>query len=171
MKLHPSLAAFLIAPVVAFVHARSWAERLPARVATHFGADGVPNAWSDRDGAIHLYLLTVVGISLVLLLVTALLGVLPPSTINMPNRDHWLAPERREETTRKMTNRMAIFGVGMGLFLIAMFDLTFRASMQTAVALPNSTFLVYLGAFLAFVLLWVISLYRAFRMPDPETRA
>ena len=166
MKIYPSLSAFLVGPIVAWVHSRTWVDRLPARVATHFGADGTPNAWSDRSDAIALYLATVVGTSLVFLVITTLLGVFPPSTINMPNRDYWLTAERREETTRRMTNRMAFFGLGLAAFLIAIFDLTFRASMTPSSMLPNYAFFGYLGSFLAFVAVWVFLLYRAFRLPE-----
>src|SRR5436190_6095296 len=64
---------------------------LPERVATHFGPDGLPNGWTARESFVATMALVVVlpvafmqGIGLVV-------GRLPPSLINLPTRDYWLA--------------------------------------------------------------------------------
>src|SRR5687768_10431534 len=76
----------------------SSASQLPARVATHFDFQGHPNGWMSRSG--HLTFMWILGTILPLLpvVILYLTRSLPPGLINVPNRDYWLAPERRQET-------------------------------------------------------------------------
>ncbi len=163
-KLHPALAAFLVGPIAGVVHGQSWSGSLPDRVATHFRADGTPNGWMPRDDALHFYAAIVIGTNLLLLVITAFIGVIPPSLVNIPNRDHWLAPERREETTAKLAVRMGVFSLGLSAFLIAVFQLTFEAAITTPPALPAGSLPLYTVAFFVFLGGWVAWLVRTFRV-------
>jgi serine/threonine-protein kinase len=85
-----------------------WAyPRLPPRVASHFNAAGNPDAEMSRES--HIALMAAVGMGLPLALVCIFYSIrwLPTSIVNMPNRQYWLAPERRAETS----NRMLQFGL------------------------------------------------------------
>src|SRR5262249_61256788 len=72
--------------------------QLPERVASHFGSDDDPDAWMTRNGYLFFIL------SLVLVypgLIGFLIGFLPrvrPEWVNFPNRDYWLAPQRRGDS-------------------------------------------------------------------------
>jgi hypothetical protein len=71
---------------------------LPSRVASHFGAAGIPDGWMSRS----TYLATMTGFSagvtLVLLFVFYCVRYFPDAAMNLPNRDYWLAPSRRAAT-------------------------------------------------------------------------
>jgi uncharacterized membrane protein len=162
MKLHPILAAFAVGPVAAILHERMWVARLPERVATHFGVDGAPNGWMSRDDATTFYLAVVIGLNLLFFLISVSLGALPSSMVNIPNREYWLAPERRDETVRRMSVRLAIFVLALSAFVIVVFHMTFQASTE---AHPSLTIGPAVGVFLAFVAAWVASLVVGFRKP------
>src|SRR4051812_2843603 len=70
-------------------------DALPVRLASHFDISGQPNGYQARGG----FALTSISLQLFLIaLFTSLpwlLQRLPNQLINMPNRDYWLAPQRR----------------------------------------------------------------------------
>ncbi|HEY3818034.1 MAG TPA: DUF1648 domain-containing protein [Polyangiaceae bacterium] len=165
MKLHPVLALFAAGPIAAILHEHAWVNRLPERVATHFGADGVPNGWMSRDDATTTYLALVIGLNLLFFLIALSLGALPSSMVNIPNRDYWLAPERRDDTVRKMAVRMAIFGVAVSTFLIVVFQMDFQAAVDAHPSLPMSAILPAMCVFFLFVVVWIGSLVVGFRKP------
>jgi hypothetical protein len=94
------LAALLLPGLLAVLAAFVWrsASDLPAVVASQFGAGGAAIRFMARDTYVALMLGLVVGVPLlVAILPTALAGG-DGSHLNLPHRDHWLSPERREGT-------------------------------------------------------------------------
>jgi hypothetical protein len=102
----------LVAGVVtsaALVVATSFA--LPERVATHFAANGRANGWMGRD----LYVALMGGLALVVPLASWVsLALMPrrwPRLVNLPYRDYWFAPERREATCARLARLGAVIAV------------------------------------------------------------
>src|SRR5687768_11899950 len=94
-------AALLGVAMLAMVAALVWARAvLPPQVASHFDAQGRPDAWTTREE--HVLMMSLLGIGLPLAMTALFWGVrfLPAAVINIPHRDHWLAAERRPETSR-----------------------------------------------------------------------
>lgn len=140
------------------------AQYLPERVATHFSFSGSPNAWSSN-------LVNTLFFSAMYLLMNALflaipwfVQKLPPSMINMPNRDYWLAPERHAQSVQKIGAYMAAFAVGVNLFMIAVESLTFAAN-RSMVPLSPVGIIAVGAAFFVFMILWIMQFIRAFRLP------
>jgi hypothetical protein len=109
--MRPAYALFLaaLAATAAFIFAT--ASGLPDRVGTHFGPGGGADGWMTRDGY-RLYMLAFV--LLFVPFIVAMVGVLPrvfPRAVNLPNRDYWLAPERREATFAFLAGHACGFGV------------------------------------------------------------
>jgi hypothetical protein len=81
--------------------------QLPPRVASHFGGAGQVNAWMTRDG----YLLFMLGFATLFpLFIVASIAGLPHLTsrgVKLPNRDHWLAPPRRDARGARGIRRLA----------------------------------------------------------------
>jgi uncharacterized membrane protein len=69
---------------------------LPPTVASHFGASGAADGFMPRTGYLAVMLAVTVALPLLLALLHGL--VIPVHLINVPNREYWLAPERRAET-------------------------------------------------------------------------
>ena len=121
---------------------------LPDRVASHFSAGGRPDAWMSRPANAAF---TLGGAALVAALCAGplyLTRFLPDSTINIPNRAYWLAPERREEAYR----RMLAFGLWLAALSVGLFIglqlLTVRANRLQPVRLPITDGLGLMAAFL-----------------------
>lgn len=71
--------------------------QLPETVASHFDTDGAPNGWMGKTAFVVL-MMFVAAISAAPTVGVALLLPRMQSGINIPNKEYWLAPERRDET-------------------------------------------------------------------------
>ncbi len=139
---------FVILLIVGVVvqHAWYWPQ-LPERMATHFGANGHPNDWMSRTAATLLLAGLQIGIPLFLVFVNALAGRLPDSMLNIPNREYWLSPERKEATLVHMNRMMNWITALTAVFLLALSHLTFLAN-QNRTDLNLPIFATTLGLFL-----------------------
>src|SRR5215210_4275920 len=75
---------------------------LPARVASHFDVRGRPNGWMARQEFLLFEVLAIGVIFGISFGGPALLGKVPSSMLNIPQRSYWLAPERRSQTLEFM---------------------------------------------------------------------
>ena len=74
--------------------------QLPDTVASHFSASGEADGWMSRGGFIIFYAALMVFLYGTFVGTGYLMRVLPDSYINVPNKNYWLAPVRREESKR-----------------------------------------------------------------------
>ena len=139
--------------------------RLPDRVASHFDAAGQANAFMPKDAFFTVQLGVLVLMALVFLFMPALVARLPPAMINLPNKDYWLAPERRAHTVRKLESFLVGFGNVMLLFLLLVFRSAMQANLLPHPHLPNRIW-VLLVLLVAWFLYWTVRMMRAFRLPD-----
>jgi uncharacterized membrane protein len=137
---------------------------LPPLVASHFGANGQPNAWMTRSDFAWSTVLPLVVVVVVALLAPLLVAKLPVSMVNLPNKNYWLAPERKDASFRRLRARMEWFGVALLAFLAFVYDLVFKANTGGG-GLANGPFLAALVGFLVFTIVWTVSLHRAFPRP------
>jgi uncharacterized membrane protein len=156
-----------IALVVVLVAACArFAERLasmPEMVASHFGGSGRPNAWMTKS-TFACFSLIPFGVALIVGILSPLLvAKLPPSMVNLPNKEHWLAPERKEETLQRLGTRMEIFGVALVVFFAFVYELVFAAN-TSGEGLANGPFIVGMVLFLSFTIGWLVSFFRAFKL-------
>lgn len=133
--------------------------RLPERVASHFGGDGTPNGYSTKGSFCFVYLILIILLPLVFIFgIPFLISKVPSSMINLPNKNYWLAPERREETISYINVQLTVMGYGLMVFLILIMELTFKANLKVTKSLSSGPFLFFLCAFIAFDLFWTVKL-------------
>jgi hypothetical protein len=72
------------------------AASLPERVATHFDRHGIPNGWMGIRDYVTFSLLFGAGFPLFIVAVSWAVRF-APGGLNVPHRQYWLGPERREE--------------------------------------------------------------------------
>ena len=148
-------AGYLVATIGAF----------PDRVATNFGSDGAPNAWMTQEG----YLTWMIAFGIVFpAIVAALVGLAPrawPRLVNLPNRDHWLAPERREASLAYLGRHACWLGCLMVLMADGVHALVLRAHDVDPPTLPLVPFVALLASFLLAVGAWIVVLRRRFHRP------
>jgi uncharacterized membrane protein len=137
--------------------------QMPERMASPFAADGRANGWQSREGFFVLMFLVTSVSAAVCFLAPRQIAAQPNARINLPNRDDWLAPERREETMRFVSATMAWFGCGILLVLISGTFLALRANLATDHRFDSEAMLAVLACFLAGLLGLLVRLVRHFQ--------
>jgi hypothetical protein len=139
------------------------AERLPARVASHFGASGLANGFMMREA----YLAFTIGLVLLPPVLVGLTIALSlryfPRFLNLPNRDYWLAPERRDQTEAYLTAHTAWLAALLALLALGIHLLVVRANRSIPPQLATGPFLGMLLAFAIVMAAWIGALARRFR--------
>ncbi len=139
---------------------------LPERVAIHFGLGGLPDSWASNLNSTLLMLGVHALVFVSLYFSPKLLATIPSRWISLPNRNYWLAPERRSEAVAKFSQLMWQFGTAVFLFMLLAGVLTMRANLSAPVRLEEGVLLIGLAIFLAYTAYWTIALLRAFRVPS-----
>lgn len=135
---------------------------LPARVASHFDLAGNPNAWQPKGVFVALQ----AGVVLLLGTLLALNGrMMRASTdrMNLPHKEYWLAPERREATLRWLEAAMRWFGAATFTLLFDVFTQVLRMNLGLSRRLDHAG--VSVALFAAFGLVWTVRLLRRFARP------
>lgn len=161
MRLSRALIFLLIGFLVAQIG--FYYPNLPERMASHFNLAGEADGWTSKDGYVVFEAIILLIILSEFTLLPLLIEKSPDSLINLPNKEYWLAPARRAETFRVMKNYFEWLAVGLlGLF-IAINQTTFEANVNQT-NMPATTMWLILGAFLAYVIVWVIKFIKHFKM-------
>jgi uncharacterized membrane protein len=138
--------------------------QLPERMAIHFDANGTPNDWMGKVPATLLSISLVTLLPMFFLSISQVIRWMPTSMINLPHREYWLAPERREESFRWMTGWMIWFTLFVLIFIIAINHLTFIANRDSQ-PLSAVGFWGMLGTFLFSTFAFVVIMIRRFAKP------
>jgi uncharacterized membrane protein len=139
--------------------------QLPAQVASHFDAAGRPNAWSPKSAyfALHTFIVLVVTICFAAL--PAWLERAPARLINLPNKDYWLAPERRAATMARIASALTWFGCAGLIFVLVITSLVIDFNLGRANALPAVPVFAVLGGIAICTVLLVLRLLYLGRSP------
>lgn len=155
------VAAFAPLVVVALRVVPIWAH-LPAVMASHFGPNGLPNGWMPRDAFFALTLGIAVVVTLPMMFSHRLVFAVP-RLVNLPNRDHWLVPERRAEAAAKLRRWMHTFAILINLLFAVVVELVIRANLARA-PIHNGALWATLGVFFVAMIALTVVLYRDFRV-------
>jgi uncharacterized membrane protein len=144
-------------------------EQLPERVATHFGARGEPNGWMSREGHLRFMLFFGAALPVFILGLFVFIRRTHGWGLNIPHRDYWLAPERREDTLASIQRDGSWLAGLLIMFLAAIHYSIVAANAQTPAVLPMTQFIGIVGGFLLAMGAWsVVFLGRFFRRPPRE---
>lgn len=135
---------------------------MPPRMATSFSVTGQPEGWMSVSGCMWFEFGLVGVLWLAFLVLPRIVGRFPNS-INMPNRDYWLAPSRRGTTLADLERRLNGLGVIVLVLVGVMMDAIFRANVSVPVRLSPSAMWVLLGLYLSFMLVWTVRFTRRYR--------
>lgn len=153
--------ALVLACAAVFVLVTS--DDLPALVAAHFDAAGVPNGFMPRSIYVTLTLFLVVGVPILLVLPLRMATARPAERLNLPNKAYWLAPERRENTVRYLIRQARFFACCVALFLVYVHWLVVVANTRHPAQLAAGALLAGLTVFLVVLAVWVKALLGHFR--------
>lgn len=152
-----SVMPIFILLAVAAVQIAYYFPRLPATVASHFDAAGLPNRFEPKGTFLELYVVVLVFLAAIYLVLPRLLLVMPAQYINLPNKEYWLAPERREVTMEFFLDRFTVFGAGTLVLVVAVFQLGITADLGQQ-TFPSTTAFWLLGVYALFAAVWLGSM-------------
>jgi uncharacterized membrane protein len=158
------LLAILATAAVLFVYFSS--ASLPAVLATHFNARGEPNAFMSRDGYRRFMTFMIVFVPFMIAVLPRLIGARWPQLLNIPNRDYWLAPERRAATlvsVYSLTTLPAAATIGLMCFV---HWLVMDAHKNASLQLDSRLLWAGLLLFVSFTIGWIVAFYVRFRRPS-----
>lgn len=142
---------------------------MPAMMASHFDFAGQANGWMDKTAFMCVYAGVVVFIALLFFAMSLVMQKIPAWMLNLPNKDYWLAPQRRDDTYRWLGASMMWIGNATLLFIIACMQITFLTNLRPAWN-PSQTFMVTICAFVAVTLVWTGVYFYRFRRPKATTQ-
>jgi hypothetical protein len=104
--------------------------------------------------------------SLLPLLLYAAIGWLPsrtPRLTNLPDRDHWLAPARREATLATLKGFAVAIGIVTTLFIGAVHLLLVQANGHSPPRLAEGPFFAAMGTFMVALIGLILAMRSRFR--------
>ncbi len=138
----------------------------PEVMAAHFNVQGNPDRFVPKIVFFGYQAQTVLIVIALSLVMQVLPMILPVRWINMPNREYWYAPERREATVDRLSSFAAALFALILLGIQAGFELAVSANLQKPIAFAAQIMIpVMIGIFvLSFMLLFWLT--GSFRFPS-----
>ncbi len=141
--------------------------QLPERVATHFDGQGFADGWSSRTEFYWTTLAMIIGTGLLSLGIIWLVSRIPAAHINLPNKDYWLAPERRVATLDVMGRHMEWLAAATLVLLLGITQLTIEANLTGSGTLGDAFWWLF-GGYMLFVVGWLVRFLRQFYVAVPR---
>lgn len=136
---------------------------LPETVASHFNASGVADRWMPKEGFLIFEAVILLVVIVNFSLLPLLLEKMPDSLINLPNKQYWLAPERRAETFVKMRVFFRWFSVGLLSLILLINQQVYKANLTRQDLSPLILWLI-IGSFVVFTIVWMIKFLGQFKI-------
>jgi serine/threonine-protein kinase len=137
-------------------------QQLPLRVASHFNSAGTPDGWMLRNS--YLWSMAGIAFGMTVSVVGAFYSVrfFSPSLINLPHRDYWLAPERREETFAVILRAGVWLATLQAAFFLGIHLLVVAANASHPVRLSSHVWFLLVANGLV-TIIWTFFLIQRFR--------
>ncbi len=140
----------------------------PPQMAAHFNVQGSPDRFVSKAEFFWFQIQTMLVVMVVSILPQILFLILPVKLINLPNREYWLAPERRAETVDRLSAFAALmFGVIL-LAILAGFELSASANLRTPIIFNAQWMLVVMIISIVLIGLMLFQLRASFRLPSSK---
>jgi hypothetical protein len=157
-----ALSALVVSQVGVFAALFVSAQQLPPRVASHFNSAGMPDGWMSRAAYLWFMISILLGMTFLLVGTFYSIRFFPISTINLPKKEYWLAPDRRSATFDSIFRAGVWLATFQALFFLGIHLLTVAANASKPVALSSLVW-VLLGVFLLVVFGWSFAFIQRFR--------
>jgi uncharacterized membrane protein len=135
---------------------------LPERLASHFGASGNANGWMTKSQFLMTYAVVILPALVLEFWMPRRIGRRPDSRLNLPNKQYWLAPERRTETLAYFEKFFAWYGCAFLALEIFAMGLAMRANFQNPPVLPPGVMVFAIMAFVLFNIACITAMLRRF---------
>ncbi|MGA7796649.1 MAG: DUF1648 domain-containing protein [Candidatus Acidiferrales bacterium] len=135
---------------------------LPDRLASHFGASGMPNGWMTKSQFFITFAIVLLPALAVEFWVSHRIANKPDAKLRLPNKEYWLAPERRAETFAYFDSFFAWYGCAFLFAEVFAMGLAMRANFDTPPQLPTGPIVSVIAGFVLFNIVAVIAMLRRF---------
>ncbi len=120
------LASALLVSACQFV---IYVPRMPEQVASHFDGAGTPNGLMSRNSFATFLAMLTFGMPLLIATVSQVAKRLPKEMINLPNKEYWLADERRVSSLEFTQNSLTMIAGLTACLFVLVNQLTFQANL------------------------------------------
>ena len=148
---HPLLVLLAALAVLALGQAAYYLPQLPALVATHFDAAGQVNGWMSRTYFFRYQAFLTLGFTALFGVLALITSLLPDRLINLPHREYWFAPARRDETRRRLAGMILASGCGALAFFIFLHQRICQANLDGTRHLTPSFGVIFAAALVLIV--------------------
>jgi uncharacterized membrane protein len=155
-------ALFVVILLAAIAQAIYAFPQMPERMASHFAASGAPNGWMTKEQFFIVYAITFLPALFVEFCVGRRISKTSEARINLPNKEYWLAPERRGKTFAYFETFFAWYGCALLLLLVFVFGLAMQANLSPEPRLPTAPALTAVAAFVLFNVAAIVAMLRRF---------
>ena len=131
-------------PIVLILLNILYLPRLPEMVAVHFNAAGSADSFWKKNSAFEFQVIFIIGLTLLMWGLSILVYKLPEKALNLPNRDYWLAPERKRQTLDDISTFILWMGVLTNAFLFSLFYYTMKTNIEREFQLGATFWLFFL---------------------------
>ncbi len=138
---------------------------LPDRVASHFGPSGSANGWMTKPQFLLTYAIVLVPALVVEFWMPRRIAGTSEDRLRLPNKEYWLATERRGETFAYFERFFAWYGCAFLALEVFAMGLAMRANLVTPPRLPAAAIVSAIVAFALFNLASVLAMFRRFSKP------
>ena len=153
---------FILLAAVAVAQSIYFYPQMPEVMASHFGGSGQPNGWMTRNIFVGLYL----GMIALLVFIFILIPKFPVRLRNIPNRDYWMADERKAETIEYVNNAAIRMGIATMALMVFVMQYAFEANLQQEPRLSGNAGWALVLYFL-FLAVWLVKFLKRFwTIPD-----
>lgn len=135
---------------------------LPERMASHFAASGSANGWMTKPQFFLVYGVVILPALALEFWVPRRIARTSGDRLNLPNKEYWLAPERRADTFAYFESFFAWYGCVFLLLEVFAMGLAMRANFQSPPRLPTGPIVSAIVGFVLFNVVWIVAMFRRF---------
>ncbi|TIH15301.1 hypothetical protein D0S45_11575 [Marinifilum sp. JC120] len=145
-----------------------YAPMLPTEIVTKFGNGGRPQEYESSSTFINQNFLLYCFLTGSALLFRYFGIKFPDKFVNLPNREYWLAPKRKNKTYRRLTNFVYLFFASTILCSLSMTQLIIDANLYLGTPFSNLTAMMFILSYCAIVCGLLIYIFRKFRITNSQ---
>ena len=158
------LATFLIAAAAQAVY---YYPQLPDKIPSHITVTGEVDDYMVKSTFFILMLSTIFGTAIFLTLGTRLVLTKAPQLVNLPHKEYWFAPERKQATIAFVFMINVKLTIAATLMMVTIFQSIIWVGIGSPVS-PGIVISTATGLLCAYFLFIIIQLNRRFKLPDAE---
>jgi uncharacterized membrane protein len=160
----------LIGMALAVLQIAHYYPLMPETMASHFDGAGRPNGYQSRGAFFALTAVMLGAVVAIFIGLASLIRLLPTSWVNLPHREYWLAPERRESSVEFIGRQMEGFGVATLLLLLLVVQAAIEANLAPQPRIDSDSMWLVLVLYFLYTAVWMVRFLRHFRMPASTSR-